>query len=85
VLEYWERQLKRFLPEIRVKTHYSGNRDEKLNTDDFDILITTFGILRNDIELLSAIKFSIVIFDEIQQLKNSASLSTAAAFISMPC
>jgi superfamily II DNA or RNA helicase len=80
VLEYWERQLKRFLPEIRVKTHYSGNRDEKLNTDDFDILITTFGILRNDIELLSAIKFSIVIFDEIQQLKNSASLSTAAAF-----
>jgi superfamily II DNA or RNA helicase len=79
VLEYWERQLKRFLPEIKVKTHYSVNRDEKVNTSGFDVLVTTFGILRNDIEMLSAIKFRIVIFDEIQQLKNSASLSSAAA------
>ncbi len=80
VLEYWERQLIRFLPGVRVKTHYSGNRDQTIAITEFDVMVTTFGVLRNDIELLSAIKFQIVIFDEIQQLKNSASLSTAAAF-----
>ncbi|HEX2958863.1 MAG TPA: DEAD/DEAH box helicase, partial [Chitinispirillaceae bacterium] len=80
VLEYWERQLKRFLPGVRVKTHYSGNRDNAIDITEFDVMITTFGILRNDIEMLSAIKYQIVIFDEIQQLKNSASLSSAAAF-----
>jgi superfamily II DNA or RNA helicase len=80
VLEYWDRQLKRFLPGVRVKSHYSGNRDEIIDVAEFDVMITTFGVLRNDIELLSAIKFQIVIFDEIQQLKNSASLSTVAAF-----
>lgn len=80
VLEYWDRQLKRFLPGVRVKTHYSGNRDETIDITEFDVMITTFGVLRNDIELLSGIKFQIVIFDEIQQLKNSASLSSTAAF-----
>lgn len=80
VIEYWDRQLKRFLPGVRVKTHYSGNRDQTIDVAQFDVMITTFGVLRNDIELLSATKFQIVIYDEIQQLKNSASLSSAAAF-----
>jgi superfamily II DNA or RNA helicase len=79
VLEYWERQLKRFLPEIRVQAHYSATRNEKLDVSTFDVLVTSFGILRNDNELLSSIKFQIVIYDEIQQLKNSSSLSFAAA------
>lgn len=46
---------------------------------DNDVLLTSYGILRNDIEQLKKIPFSIVVFDEIQNIKNSETLAYEAA------
>ena len=42
-------------------------------------MLTSFGILRNDIEQLSKISFSLVVFDEIQNVKNSQTIAYKAA------
>lgn len=39
----------------------------------FDIIITSYGIARNDIEILKNINFNIIILDESQYVKNSKS------------
>ena len=35
-----------------------------------DVLITSYGVLRRDAEALSAVPFSVAVFDEVQQIKN---------------
>ncbi len=73
VIYHWQELLKRFLPEIRVCTYYGVSR----SLDDFesesDLLLTSYGILRQSIDLLSGFSYESAFYDEIQVAKNEAS------------
>ena len=44
------------------------------------MIVTSYAILRNDIQLLREINWSVVVLDEAQAIKNPKSLTALAAF-----
>lgn len=72
----WEKELYRFAPNLKVKKH-AGYRRTTVVSDinDADVLLTTYGVVRNDLELLNQIDFNYVVLDESQLIKNMRSMS----------
>ncbi|MDE3046704.1 MAG: DEAD/DEAH box helicase, partial [Verrucomicrobiota bacterium] len=73
VIYHWQELLKRFIPEIRVCTYYGLERTLEDFEERYDLLLTSYGILRTGRENLKAHRFEVAIFDEIQIAKNHAS------------
>jgi superfamily II DNA or RNA helicase len=75
----WKREAERFTPELRVLdfSHIERRADSSVMSE-FDLILITYGTLRRDIEILSAIEFDYIILDEAQAIKNAASLTTKA-------
>src|SRR6185436_17774528 len=79
VIYHWQELLQRFLPEIRVYTHYGVERNVEAFSTDAALLLTSYGILRIDKEsFLRTLSFEVAIFDEIQIAKNTASQTRKA-------
>lgn len=70
VIYHWQDKLSQFLPNLRVCTFYGSNRSLKEFHEQYDILLTSYGIWRIEHEMLSQIPFEAAIFDEIQIAKN---------------
>ncbi|MDP9174909.1 MAG: DEAD/DEAH box helicase [Planctomycetota bacterium] len=76
----WQQEATRFAPALRVLDHATGDRLKTVDHfRDFDVVLTTYGTLRNDIALLRDLTFDYVILDEAQAIKNPASESAKAA------
>lgn len=73
VIYHWQELLKRFLPEIRVCTYYGLERSLENFETHYDLLLTSYGILRTGREDLRTHRFEVAVFDEIQIAKNHAS------------
>lgn len=78
VIYHWQDKLQQFLPGLRVCTFYGTNRSLEEFHSQYDVLLTSYGILRNEKELLSKVPFEVAIFDEIQVAKNQLSRVYAA-------
>lgn len=76
----WENEIKKFYPTLKVMFYYGVNRekDEKI-FNKFNLVITTYGLMVNDIEMLSKAKFNYIILDESQAIKNPLSKRFKAA------
>ncbi len=75
----WQLESKKFCPDLRVFTHTGTKRSRNTAIfDAFDLIITTYGTLRIDIEILNKYKFNYVILDESQKIKNPNSNTTDA-------
>jgi len=75
----WEREFNKFLPEIKVYKHLGVNRTaDPLLFSRYDIILTTYGTVRNDIDMISNFTFLYMILDESQQIKNPYSKNYAA-------
>lgn len=77
----WQQEAARFTPELRVLDHtgQSRQRGETAHFEDYDVVLTTYGTLRNDVEDLKDTKFDYVVLDEAQWIKNASSASAKAA------
>lgn len=73
VIYHWQELLKRFLPDCRVCTYYGLARSLADFDENYDLLLTSYGILRTGKESLRGLSFEVAIFDEIQIAKNYAS------------
>ncbi|MEO7961742.1 MAG: SNF2-related protein [Ginsengibacter sp.] len=76
----WENEIKKFTPSLSWHIHHGRmrTRDPK-DFESKNIIITTYGTLRSDIQLMMKILFDYVILDESQAIKNPASKVTKAA------
>jgi len=65
----WQAELDRFCPSLTTATYYGQARDldRALRSQ---VVLTTYAIVRNDIERLSQVNFHMVILDESQNIKN---------------
>ncbi len=76
VVHNWWNELQRFAPSLMV-CDYTGNavqRQKKLQTlTTWDVVITTYRTLLNDIDYLAPIQFGIIVFDESQNFKTITS------------
>ena len=76
VVHNWRNELTRFAPSLSVMT-YTGDtakrKDKRIALMRWDVVLTTYRTLLNDIELLSQNEFGIVVFDESQAFKTATS------------
>lgn len=73
VIYHWQEKLERFLPSIRVCTFHGMGRSLDGFLCRYDLLLTSYGILRRERDVISLISFDIAIFDEVQVSKNHLS------------
>ena len=70
----WEMEANKFTPELRI-LNYTGtlrNKDIK-RFENYDLILTSYGITRLDVELLQQFYFNYIILDESQVIKNPTS------------
>ncbi|MBW2370694.1 MAG: DEAD/DEAH box helicase, partial [Deltaproteobacteria bacterium] len=79
VLSHWDRKLKDHAPDLAVTVYHGGGRNFQAARTDCQVLVTSYGVLRRDIELLKEPVYPLVIFDEIQHIKNAATQAYVAA------
>ena len=77
VLFNWLAEVRRFRPDLAVAT-YSGAR--RALDPDADLVLTSYPMLRNDIDTLAAVAWDTVILDESQTIKNPDSQVARAAY-----
>ena len=76
----WMDEAARFTPRLRIKEHL-GNQRAKTHEGfaDTDVVLTTYGTLRQDAPFLKDVRFDCVILDEAQTIKNDKSATAKAA------
>ncbi|MEO6446161.1 MAG: DEAD/DEAH box helicase [Gemmatimonadaceae bacterium] len=76
----WEQEAARFTPNIRVLVHGGAERRRSTeHLEDYDLILTTYGTLRRDVQELRAMEFDYVVLDEAQAIKNARTEAAKAA------
>ncbi len=77
----WENEFHIFAPSLNVATitGLAGEREELLmHTDEVDVLITSYDLLKRDIDLYKDKSFRFQVIDEAQYIKNASTQSAKA-------
>jgi SNF2 family DNA or RNA helicase len=82
VVGNWQREIRRFSPELRVIVHHGGDRARGeaflAAAAEHDVVISTYGLARRDVDELAQVQWSDVILDEAQNIKNPQAKQTQA-------
>lgn len=80
LISNWQEEIRRFAPELDTGVYYGQQRslEEALA---HSVVLTTYAIVRNDIEELQKREFEFVILDEAQSIKNTSSNISKAAML----
>jgi superfamily II DNA or RNA helicase len=79
VLSHWQRKIEMFAPDLKAAVYHGPGRDFDQARKDSRVILTSYGLLRRDFEHLGAVRFPLVIFDEIQHIKNAGTQAYGAA------
>lgn len=74
----WKSEVEKFVPDLNVEVVYGSKaeRDILLNTGkEKDIIVTSYGSLKRDIERYREMDFSYIFVDEAQHIKNPNTLN----------
>ncbi|MFW7378725.1 MAG: SNF2-related protein [Oligoflexus sp.] len=77
VLPNWQKELQRFRPNLKVHL-YHGSQRQWDNTSD--VVLTSYGLLRQDLELFQSMHWRVLVLDEAQWIKNPDSQVSRAAY-----
>ena len=67
----WQEEMKRFAPSIRVLLHYGIGRPRTVDhMADYEVVLTTYGMVLADVGFLKNYRFNYVVLDESQAIKN---------------
>lgn len=71
----WQIEASKFTPELKTLIYTGSNRNKNPETfADYDLVITSYGITRIDIDILKSFYFNYIILDESQAIKNPDSI-----------
>jgi len=73
VIYHWQDLLRRYLPSLRVYVFYGQGRDPNKLSEPYDLILTSYGMVRTEKKHLGEIPFTIAVYDELQQAKNPGS------------
>jgi SNF2 family DNA or RNA helicase len=75
----WYNEARKFTPNLRILIYTGINREKNPQTFlAYDLVISTYGTVRVDIDLLKSFSFNYIILDESQSIKNPQSQSSRA-------
>ncbi len=70
----WEMEASKFTPDLRILNYTGTLRNKDISRfEKYDLILTSYGITRLDIELLQQFYFNYIILDESQVIKNPTS------------
>jgi SNF2 family DNA or RNA helicase len=74
LIHNWVNEIVKFSPGLRTYVHSGQDRvqDPRIFLD-YDVILTTYGIIRNDLEMFRQMEFWYIILDESQLIKNPQS------------
>ncbi|TDH27397.1 DEAD/DEAH box helicase [Segetibacter sp. 3557_3] len=74
----WHQELHKFSPGITTVVYHGASRDKEVLKSGKQVIITSYGTLRSDVELLSGQEYGVAVIDESHNIKNpSAQITTA--------
>ncbi len=76
LISNWQKEIERFAPELKLFVYHGQNRS--LDYDDAELIITSYGTLRNDVTQLQEHKWHTIVVDEAQNIKNHSTEQTKA-------
>ncbi|MFT4023652.1 MAG: DEAD/DEAH box helicase [Flavihumibacter sp.] len=82
LLHNWKAEIGRFAPTLPAVVYHEAGREigDFFETPGAAVLITSYGTLRSDIDLLSAIDWEAVVLDESHTIKNPSAQITRAVW-----
>ncbi len=79
VLPNWEREAEKFVPNLKRLIIYGTRREGMFkHIDNSNLIITTYALLRRDLEEMEKYEFNTVILDEAQNIKNPNTITARA-------
>ncbi len=79
LLYNWMSESAKFCPDLKTALYSGLARNKVLGSfDDLDVVVMSYGTMRNDVELLREYKFNCVVLDESQAIKNPSSQTSRA-------
>lgn len=82
VVGNWKHEAHKFAPELEVYVHHGPDRrhgdDLEEAIEKANLIITTYGVVRSDVEELCDVDWHRVVLDEAQKIKNSSAGRTQA-------
>jgi superfamily II DNA or RNA helicase len=80
VVTNWMREIERFAPPLTTALwHGAGRREQVDELENANVIITSYALLRRDIDLLKKLRLDYAILDEAQNIKNPLSATAHAA------
>ena len=76
LLSNWENEIKKFTPTLSYYIYHGSNRTFPL--EEYDIILTSYGVIRLDLDMFSDKKWFICVIDEAQNIKNPNTQQTKA-------
>ncbi|MCQ2146730.1 MAG: SNF2-related protein [Bacteroidales bacterium] len=76
----WSSELAKFAPSLDVYTYYGNQRDID-EIKNHQIILTTYGMVRSDIEKLCEMEFDTIVLDESQNIRNTSAQMTQAVYL----
>ncbi|MCE6989171.1 DEAD/DEAH box helicase [Dyadobacter sp. CY323] len=76
----WQAESAKFTPDLKLYVHRGMTRRKDIEFfSEYDIILTTYGTMRSDVELLRHFDFNYIVLDEAQAIKNPDSLTSKAS------
>ncbi len=80
VVTNWIREIEKFAPVLTTALwHGAGRKDQADELENANVIVTSYALLRRDIDLLKKLKLTYAILDEAQNIKNPLSATAQAA------
>lgn len=76
LLANWQKECGRFAPSLSVGVYHGPARD--IDAFDAEVMLTSYGVMRSDVAKLKKFKWELLVIDEAQNIKNTATAQTKA-------
>jgi len=72
----WQNEISKFCPHFKTLIYGGNNRDKNIEGlfQEYDIIISSYGVFRSDIDYFSRVSLAVLVADESQTFKNKSSL-----------
>jgi len=75
LIHNWINEIRRFAPHWKTLKYVGADRQNNLDFGKYHVVLTTYGILRNDSAILSKFRFLYAVLDEAQNIRNPESVT----------
>lgn len=83
VMQNWRKDIQRFAPPVEVETYHAAGRKQAARWWEHIpkplVIVTTYGCLVRDIDILARVSWNLLVLDEAQTIKNFSTKSARSA------